>query len=227
MKVLGLIPARGGSKGVPGKNLRRVSGMTLVEWTARSALTSSLDRLVISTDSQEIADEARHVGIDVPFVRPSELAQDSSLTIDVVQHALGELKGDWDAVMILQPTSPFRTASDIDTCIEILADSDADSVISVTPVGDHHPARMKFIENGFLIDPPFSEDVEGRPRQSLQSLFLRNGAIYLTRTEVVNGGSIKGARSMAYVMPEERSANIDTEFDLMIAEAISTSIGPL
>jgi len=227
MKVLGLIPARGGSKGVPGKNLRRVSGMTLVEWTARSALTSSLDRLVISTDSQEIADEARRVGVDVPFIRPNELAQDSSLTIDVVQHALDELKGDWDAVMILQPTSPFRTASDIDTCIEMLADSAADSVISVTPVGDHHPARMKFIENGFLIDPPFSEDVEGRPRQSLQSLFLRNGAIYLTRTEVVNGGSIKGASSMAYVMPEERSANIDTEFDLMVAEAISTSIGTL
>ncbi|MGB0244512.1 MAG: cytidylyltransferase domain-containing protein [Candidatus Nanopelagicales bacterium] len=227
MKVLGLIPARGGSKGVPGKNLRRIGGMTLVEWTARSALTSSLDRLVISTDSQEIADEARRVGVDVPFIRPNELAQDSSLTIDVVQHALDELKGDWDAVMILQPTSPFRTASDIDTCIEMLADSAADSVISVTPVGDHHPARMKFIENGFLIDPPFSEDVEGRPRQSLQSLFLRNGAIYLTRTEVVNGGSIKGASSMAYVMPEERSANIDTEFDLMVAEAISTSIGTL
>lgn len=227
MKVLGLIPARGGSKGVPGKNLRRIGGMTLVEWTARSALTSSLDRLVISTDSHEIADEARRVGVDVPFIRPNELAQDSSLTIDVVQHALAELKDDWDAVMILQPTSPFRTASDIDTCIEMLADSDADSVISVTPVGDHHPARMKFIENGFLIDPPFSEDVEGRPRQSLQSLFLRNGAIYLTRTEVVNGGSIKGASSMAYVMPEERSANIDTEFDLMVAEAISTSIGTL
>ena len=225
MKVLGLIPARGGSKGVPGKNLRRIGGMTLVEWTTRSALTSSLDRLVISTDSQEIADEARRVGADVPFIRPNELAQDSSLTIDVVQHALDELKGDWDAVMILQPTSPFRTASDIDKCIEMLVDSAADSVISVTPVGDHHPARMKFIENGFLIDPPFSEDVEGRPRQTLQSLFLRNGAIYLTRVEVVNGGSIKGTRSIAYVMPEERSVNIDTEFDLMVAEAISSSIG--
>ena len=225
MKVLGLIPARGGSKGVPGKNLRRIAGVTLVGWTVRSALASSLDRLVVSTDSREIADEASRVGADVPFIRPSELAQDSSLTIDVVKHALRELKDDWDAVMILQPTSPFRSALDINTCVEMLAESDADSVISVTPVGDHHPARMKFIENGFLIDPPFSEDVEGRPRQTLRSLFLRNGAIYLTRAEVLNRGSIKGARSMAYVMPDERSVNIDTEFDLKVAEAISSSIG--
>lgn len=221
MSTLGIVPARGGSKGVPGKNLRTVGPRTLIEWAARSALPSRLDRVVVSTDSKEIAVEAERVGLEVPFLRPSELATDASLTIHVVQHALSELGTSWDAVMILQPTSPFRNVEDIDCCLELFANVEPDSVVSVTEVGDHHPARMKSIEDGFLIDPPFAEDVEGQPRQTLPKLYLRNGAVYLTATQVLLNGSIKGSRSLAYVMPEERSLNIDNEFDLRIADAVA------
>lgn len=221
MRVLGLIPARGGSKGVTGKNLRKVGGRTLIEWTAMSALASRLERTVISTDSEEIAGEARRCGVDVPFVRPAKLATDTSLSIDVVQHALSDLRETWDAVMLLQPTSPFRTAADIDTCITMLETGDADSVISVKNVGDHHPARMKYMLDGVLTDPPFAEDYEGKPRQQLVPMFLRNGAIYLTRTEVLLAGSFKGSVSLGYVMTEYRSVNIDTEFDLAVAETLA------
>lgn len=221
MSTLGIVPARGGSKGVPGKNLRTVGPRTLIEWAARSALPSRLDRVIVSTDSKEIAVEAERVGLEVPFLRPSELATDASLTIHVVQHALSELGTSWDAVMILQPTSPFRNVEDIDRCLELFANVEPDSVVSVTEVGDHHPARMKSIEDGFLIDPPFAEDVEGQPRQTLPKLYLRNGAVYLTATQVLLNGSIKGSRSLAYVMPKERSLNIDNEFDLRIADAVA------
>lgn len=221
MRVLGLIPARGGSKGVPGKNLRKVGGRTLIEWTTRSALASRLERTVISTDSEEIAAEAIRCGVEVPFVRPAKLATDTSLSIDVVQHALSALSETWDAVMLLQPTSPFRTAADIDTCITMLETTDADSVISVKNVGDHHPARMKYMVDGVLTDPPFAEDYEGKPRQQLAPMFLRNGAIYLTKTEVLLAGSFKGTVSLGYVMTEHRSVNIDTEFDLVVAETLA------
>ena len=226
MSTLGIVPARGGSKGIPGKNLRTVGPRTLIEWTARSALPSRLDRVIVSTDSKEIANEAERAGLEVPFLRPGELATDASLTIDVVQHALSELGTSWDTVMILQPTSPFRNVEDIDRCLELFAHTKPDSVVSVTEVGDHHPARMKSIEDGFLIDPPFAEDVEGQPRQTLPKLYLRNGAIYLTATHVLLNGSIKGLRSLAYVMPEERSLNIDNEFDLRIADAVARTNEP-
>jgi len=226
VSTLGIVPARGGSKGVPGKNLRTVGPRTLIEWAARSALPSRLDRVIVSTDSKEIAVEAERVGLEVPFLRPSELATDASLTIHVVQHALSELGTSWDAVMILQPTSPFRSTEDIDRCLELFAGTKPDSVVSVTEVGDHHPARMKSIEDGFLIDPPFAEEVEGQPRQTLPKLYLRNGAIYLTATQVLLNGSIKGLRSLAYVMPEERSLNIDNEFDLRIADAVASTNEP-
>ena len=226
MSTLGIVPARGGSKGVPGKNLRTVGPWTLIEWAARSALPSRLDRVIVSTDSKEIAVEAERVGLEVPFFRPGEFATDASLTIHVVQHALSELGTSWDAVMILQPTSPFRNVEDIDRCLELFANVEPDSVVSVTEVGDHHPARMKSIEAGFLIDPPFAEDVEGQPRQTLPKLYLRNGAIYLTATQVLLNGSIKGSRSLAYVMPEERSLNIDNEFDLRIADAVARTNEP-
>jgi len=182
--------------------------------------------VIVSTDSKEIAVEAERVGLEVPFLRPGELATDASLTIDVVQHALSELGTSWDTVMILQPTSPFRNVEDIDRCLELFAHTKPDSVVSVTEVGDHHPARMKSIEDGFLIDPPFAEDVEGQPRQTLPKLYLRNGAIYLTATQVLLNGSIKGLRSLAYVMPEERSLNIDNEFDLRIADSVARTGEP-
>jgi CMP-N-acetylneuraminic acid synthetase len=228
MKVLGVIPARGGSKTVPHKNICLVAGKPLVAYTIECAARSTaLTRCIVSTDSREIAEVCRKAGGDVPFLRPAELAGDDTPTLPVLLHALEQLHEAYDAVMILQPTSPLRTPGDIDSAVKLLdSDPSADSVVSVVKVGDHHPARMKQIRDGVLIDPPFAESVEGQRRQDLSELYLRNGAIYLTRTQVLKQqGSLKGRKSLAYVMPEERSVNVDGQVDLILAEALILRAG--
>ncbi len=224
LRVLGIIPARGGSKGIKNKNITSLAGRPLISYTIEASRSASLlSRCIVSTDSSEIADICKREGADVPFLRPAELAQDDTPTLPVVLHALQQDEEQYDAVLILQPTSPFRTSAHIDYAISLLNNNkDADSVISVVGVGDHHPARMKGIENGLLIDPPFSEKTEGQRRQDLPELYLRNGAIYLTRTDVlINTNSFKGERSLAYVMDDNDSVNIDSEFDLLVAETVA------
>jgi len=220
MKVLGIIPARGGSKAIPRKNLVFLGGKPLLAWTCESATQSNLDRVIVSTDDHEIAELASSHGVEVPFLRPSELSGDLSLTIDAVLHAMRNINEGFDAVMVLQPTSPFRTTQDINECISLLEESKADSVISVVDVGGHHPARMKYLNQGLLVDPPFVESRENQPRQELQPMYIRNGAVYLTRTETLQQGSFKGSRSAAHIMPVDRSINIDEPFDLIVAEAV-------
>ncbi len=226
MRVLGLIPARGGSKGVPRKNIKPLCGRPLLAYTAEAALAAQrLSRVILSTEDEEIAEIGRQCGLDVPFLRPAELAQDDSLTLPVVQHAIQflEAEGDhFDAVCLLQPTNPLRQPEDIDGAIELLGSAGADSVISFVDVGEKHPARMKIISpEGRIIDPPFSETFEGQPRQSLPKFYLREGSIYLTRRDVLMlQNSFKGADCRAWIMPEERAANIDTPFDFFITELI-------
>ena len=215
MRVLGLIPARGGSKSIPRKNLVDLGGVPLIQWTIQAALGSNLGRVVVSTDDDEIAEISKSLGAEVPFKRPAELSSDQTLSIDVVLHALDVLEEDFDAVMMLQPTSPFRTSIDIEGAIKII--DGASSVISVVPVEGTHPARMKFVEDGVLIDPPFAETIENMPRQELRPMYIRNGAIYLTRISDLRHRTFKGALSRALIMPKERSINIDTGFDLALA----------
>jgi CMP-N,N'-diacetyllegionaminic acid synthase len=227
MRVLGVIPARGGSKAIPGKNIADLAGRPLIAWTAAAAHGSGLTRTVLSTDDERIAAVGREVGLDVPFSRPAELATDSASSIDVALHALDAVTqaGDapYDAVMLLQPTTPFRTTEDIDAAIALLGASGADSVISVVDVGGHHPARMKRLDGDRLVDPPYAEAVENQPRQELEPLFIRNGAIYLTRVAVLRTRSFRGSDARALVMPSERSVNIDVPLDLLLARAIATS----
>ena len=218
MKVLGLIPARGGSKSIVNKNMVDLGGCPLIKWTIDAASKSTLSRVVVSTDDKEIADACRNFGVEVPFVRPDSLASDEAQSIDVVLHALDALDEQFDAVMLLQPTSPFRTHEDINMALTM--NHDGSSVISVVPVDGTHPARMKFIENGFLVDPPFVEEVENMPRQQLSPLYIRNGAIYLTKIASIRQRTFKGAKSRALIMPSSRSINIDSEFDLQIARAL-------
>ncbi len=226
MKVLGIITARGGSKGIPKKNIYPLCGKPLLQYTAEAALSSKLlSRVIISTDDCEIAEVARKCGIEVPFMRPAELAQDNTPTLPVIQDVIIKLENQgeqYDAVMILQPTNPLRLASDIDGAIELLYNTNADSVISFYDVGEKHPARMKFIdENLKVIDPPFSELFEGQRRQDLPKIYLREGSIYLTRRDVLmNLNSIKGNDCRAWIMPAERACNIDEPFDLFLAEQL-------
>lgn len=217
--ILGLIPARGGSKSIPGKNLVDLGGRPLIAWTIQAALNSSLSKVIVSTDSFEIATVCKSLGAEVPFMRPEKISEDNSLSIDVVLHALDTLEEDFDAVMLLQPTSPFRSVADINDAIQLI--SEADSVISVEAVGGMHPARMKFIDaDGYLVDPTFAEEVENMPRQQLAPLYIRSGAIYLTRIISIRQRTFKGTKSKALIMPSSRSINIDSEFDLQIARAL-------
>ncbi|MBN1556877.1 MAG: acylneuraminate cytidylyltransferase family protein [Lentisphaerae bacterium] len=223
VKTLGVITARGGSRGIPDKNIVPLCGKPLIAYTIESARAAArLDRCIVSTDSEKIAAVCRDCGADVPFLRPAGLARDDSRSIDAVLHALDAVETAYDAVMVLQPTSPLRTAADIDAAVALLeAHPDADAVISVVDVDDHHPARMKRIEAGFLVDPPFAEAVENQPRQELPRLYLRNGAVYLTRVPVLRETRLfKGRRCLAYEMPAERSVNIDSLLQLHVAEAL-------
>lgn len=223
MKVLGVIIARGGSKGVPGKNKKLLFGLPLIAYTINAAMQSNLSKVIISTDDEDVIEIGKKAGLEVPFKRPAELASDSAKSIDVIFHALNEVEHisneKYDAVMMLQPTAPFRTTEDINQAIALLEHQpDADSVISVVDVLAHHPARMKYIENGFLIDPPFCEQYENQNRQELVPMYIRNGAIYLTKRDVLLQKSFKGTKSLALVMPPERSINIDTLSDFEMAE---------
>lgn len=226
MRVLGIVTARGGSKGIPGKNLRPLLGKPLLQYTAEAALAAKrLARVILSTEDKEIADVGRQCGLEVPFMRPMELARDNTPHLPVLQDAVRRLEQEgesYDAILTLQPTNPLRLPSDIDGAIELLEKTGADSVISFVAVGEKHPARMKFVDDqGRVIDPPFAEKMEGQRRQDLPQLYLREGSIYLTRRDVLmKQHSLKGRDCRAWIMPEDRACNIDQPFDLFLAEQL-------
>jgi CMP-N,N'-diacetyllegionaminic acid synthase len=224
MKVLGIVTARGGSKGIPRKNIAPLLGKPLLAYTAEAAhRANGLSRLVLSTDDEEIASIGQQLGLDIPFMRPVNLAYDDTPTIRVLQDIvlwLERRQEFYDAIFTLQPTNPLRRAADIDGAIELMKRTGADSVISFVDVGEKHPARMKFIdESGHAIDPPFAEEFEGQRRQDLPKLYLREGSVYLTRRNVLmDQNSLKGLDCRAWLVPQERACNIDTPFDLFFAE---------
>ena len=223
MKILPLVPARGGSKGVKNKNIKGLSGKPLLSWTIQSVQASSLGDVYVSTDNSEIAAEARKMGAQV-IDRPPHLASDEARSLDVILHALENTnRENFDAVMLLQPTSPFRAARDIDDAVQsyINAVPKADSLVSVTDIGGAHPARMRKIVNGLLQTPEYARGLEGVPRQELDKLYILNGAIYLTSVETLRSRSLTGSRSIPHIMPAARSINIDTEFDFYLAEQIA------
>lgn len=223
MRVLGLIPARGGSKGIPGKNVRPLGGRPLLAWTAEAALASRrLSRVVLSTDDEEIAEAGRRCGLDVPFLRPAELARDDTPTLPVVRHALESLEDELDAVCLLQPTSPFRRAEDIDACIAMLEERELDAVVSVLPVPHEHNPHWVYFEDGAgLLRLATGEEQPIPRRQELPPAFHRDGSIYVTRRDVVMGGSLYGRRLGGYVTPDAgRSVNLDTPADWERAEGL-------
>jgi CMP-N-acetylneuraminic acid synthetase len=227
LKILGIIPARGGSKGIPSKNIKELDGMPLIAYTIKAALNSNLTHVIVSTDSQTIADIAISYGANVPFLRPDNLATDTASSMPVAIHGLLEMEKlyecQYDAVMLLQPTTPFRTTEDINNAISLLIEKETDSVISVVDVGGTHPARMKYLKEGLLIDPPFCEEKENQNRQELEPMFIRNGAIYLSKRNVLLKGTYKGDSCAALIMPNNRSVNIDTIFDFEYAEWLKSS----
>lgn len=224
MRILAIIPARGGSKGVPRKNIRPLAGKPLIAWTIGAALAAeSLDRVVVSTEDEEIAAVSRELGAEVPFPRPAELATDTASTLDVLRHVVAELERREgyrpDAVMTLQPTSPLRTARHIDEAATLFsADGQADSLVSFVQVPHifHPRSVMKRDAQGYMV--PYLDDPQPTRRQDKEPVFARNGAaIYITRTSCLDR-FVFGGRLLAYMMDEAHSLDIDTEADLEQAE---------
>jgi CMP-N-acetylneuraminic acid synthetase len=184
-----------------------------------------LTHFVVSSEDTEIIKVAQSFGAPAPFVRPAELATDEAPSLPVVQHAVREIESRegvaFDYVVLLQATSPLRNGADIDAALEKLIATGADSVVSVVRVAHHHPARMRFIENDLLVQLPMGEQKEMQRRQDLPPVYIRNGAIFATRRNVVmEQNSMLGKVSRPYVMPESRSANVDTKFDFLVVEVM-------
>ncbi len=219
MNTFALIPARGGSKGIPRKNIKLMAGKPLIAWTIEAALRSSLLRaVVVSTDDPEIADVAKCAGAQVPFMRPAELAQDQTPGIDPVLHALEQLP-QFDSVLLLQPTSPLRTTDDIDACLRLALARSASSVVSVSEANTHPYWTYRV-----SVDQALRQFVEVEPiarRQDLPPAFALNGALYFAEVNWLrSSGSLVGAETLAYVMARERSLDLDTPLDWKLAELL-------
>lgn len=210
LRVLALITARGGSKGLPGKNIRAAGGKPLVAWTVDAARGSRYcDRVVISTDDQAIASAALAHGCEVPFLRPPHLATDTASSLDVVMHALQELPG-YDLLLLLQPTSPLRSSSDIDAACELLVAHRAPACVSVTPAHES-PYWMYSVGPDQALKPVVELPAGITRRQDLPAAYSLNGAIYLARTEwLQQSRSFLTPQTVALVMPAQRSLDIDT-----------------
>ena len=226
-KILAVIPARGGSKGVVRKNIRPICGKPLIAYTIETALAARhlIHRSIVSTDDPEIKAIACEYGADVPFLRPPELAEDRVPTLPVLQHAVRFVEEEdgvaLDWVLLLQPTAPLRVIEDIEASVTLAHQNSCDSVISVLQVFAEHPILMKRIEDDRLL-PYCIEEKEGTRRQDYQPpAYMRNGAIYLTRRDVLmDKNSIWGQVIRPYVMPPERSVSVDNELELKLVEML-------
>ena len=219
-RVLGLVPARGGSRGVPGKNIVPLGGRPLIAWTAAAAAGSAwLDRVVLSSDDPTILAAGRDAGLEVPFTRPADLARDDTPAMDVVLHALDALDEPFDLLVLLQPTSPLRTAADIDACIERVV-AGAPCCVSVTEPS-HSPAWMFTLGGGDRLDRLIPEMALPARRQELPPVFALNGAVYVaevswlrrTRSFIADG-------TVGYAMPADRSVDLDDGLDLALLEVL-------
>ena len=229
MRILGLIPARGGSKGVPRKNIKLLGKKPLIEYTLDDAKKSKLlTQIVVSTDDEEIAIVAEIAGCKPPFIRPSQLAQDTSTTLEVVQHTIAFFESQnifFDAICLLQPTTPFRESDCIDIAIKKFINSKADSLISVLDIPEEYNPHWAFQENenGFLNIATGEDEIISR-RQELPQAYHRDGSIYITKISVIKSGSLYG-KSITYIKSNPQFyVNIDTIKDWETAEEIATKI---
>ena len=215
--VLGIVPARGGSKGIIRKNIRVLDGKPLLAYTAMAAQQSArLSRVLLSTDDPEIGEIGKAAGLEVPFLRPAELALDSTPMIDVVLHAIhwAEDHGErYHAICLLQPTSPLRSAKTIDRCIARLWERETDCVVSVRPVpAEYNPHWVYFETPDGLLRPSIGDSEPIPARQLLPPAYHRDGSIFVAKTEaVLTHGSLYGTKTVGVVSPEDEACDLDTE----------------
>jgi CMP-N,N'-diacetyllegionaminic acid synthase len=228
-KIIALIPARGGSKGLPRKNILPFVGKPLIAWTIEQAIASNcLARVIVSTDDDEIAEVAKKYRADVPFIRPKELATDDATASDVISHAVDYLlkhDGPFDILLLLQPTSPLRTSQDIDNAIALLFAKKAKAVVSVCEA-EHHPYWSNTLPEDGCMKDFIRPDIMHKNRQELPAFYRINGAIYLTYCDYLQETkSFFGKKTYAYIMPLERSIDIDTKVDFRLAEILKEETG--
>jgi len=220
--MIAIIPARGGSKGLPKKNIKLLGGKPLIQWTIEAAKNSSyISKIVLSTDDEEIANICKPLDIEIPFMRPPELAQDNSLAINAYTYTIDRLSKEFnqleDEFVVLLPTSPLRNSSDIDEAINIFYDNNADSVISCN-VNEHPTSWLFDIDKNGKINKNQIESNEMMNRQNYREKFIPNGAIYVLKNSLLKKyNTYYFENSYAYIMPKERSIDIDTEFDFKLA----------
>lgn len=222
-KIIGIIPARGGSKTVPRKNLRLLAGKPLIVWTIEEAQKSEyIDRLILSSEDPEIIAVAKKHGCEVPFIRPAELARDDTPGIEPVIHALNTIGEKYHYIILLQPTSPLRTVTDIDECIRYFVQKEAFTCVSVC-AADKNPYWMHTLNEYQRLCPLMPEETGIGRRQDLPLVYAENGAIYVAKTDyLIKKKNFINEETLAFVMPKERSGDIDTEIDFLLCEVIKT-----
>ena len=225
-KLLAIIPARANSKRLPGKNLAELGGKPLIAWTIEAALNSKhVDRVVVSTDSEEIAQISVEWGAEVPFMRPANLATDDATSSSVIQHVINKINArsiHYDDFVLLQPTSPFRTANHIDQAVSLFKTKKPDSVISVTPV-EHSVDWIGVLDEGLIMKEFVCLDQNTNKDRENVNHFRINGAIYISRVYIEKDKrrpSIWGKYCVGYRMPWRASIDIDTRSDLLVAKAL-------
>jgi CMP-N-acetylneuraminic acid synthetase len=222
--AFGVIPARGGSKGLPGKNLRRLGKLSLIGQAVASADEAALlTRFIVSTDSAEIAEEARRCGAEVPFLRPSEFSTDEAGMLGVLRHAVRWLESSAhvrpDLIVTLQPTSPFRTGAEIDATIRKVIETGSDSAQTLTEAS-YHPHFMKTLDGDRAI-ALFPDGQKYVRRQDAPTVYQPSGSVYVTRYAILmDQGQILGEDNRGVVMGFEASVNINTEWDFLLAELL-------
>jgi CMP-N,N'-diacetyllegionaminic acid synthase len=218
-KVLAIIPARGGSKGVPRKNIRLLAGKPLLAWTIDEAKKSKyIDRLILSSEDEEIIEIAREYGCEVPFKRPIELARDDTPGIEPVIHAINTLEEKYDFVVLLQPTSPLRTVEDIDGCIQQCVIAELPSCVSLTEA-KQSPYWMYHLDDDMKLKSFVQNDEIMNRRQDLSKVYVLNGAVYVAESRfIIEHKSFLTEETAGYIMSEEHSMDIDTELDFSFCE---------
>lgn len=219
--VLAIIPARGRSKGLPGKNIKELCGKPLIAWTIEEAKKSKyIDRLILSSEDQQIIKIAKEWSCEVPFVRPAELAQDDTPGIEPVLHALKELPEKYDYVVLLQVTSPLRSVDDIDGCLGKCISLNAPACVSVTE-SDKSPYWMYVLDDKGYMKPFLKKQNFITRRQNLPKIYSLNGAVYVAKCQwLLETESFITEQTLSYKMPKERSLDIDEEMDLTVSECL-------
>lgn len=220
-RVLAIIPARGGSKGLPRKNILKLAGKSLICWTIKAALNSKyIDKLIVSSEDEEILKIAKESGAEI-LVRPKELATDEAKTIDVVFHVLENMKEHFDIIILLQPTSPLRESKHIDEALNLLITKDADAIISVCEA-EHNPLWCNTLPEDGSMKNFLRKDIINKRRQDLEKYYRVNGAIYICKTEklLAERSFFLEDNIYAYIMDRKSSVDIDDEVDFKLAEIL-------